>query len=187
MLVVDFTAGPGVGKSALALGLTSALKMTDRPIVVEYLPEFAKGLVWRNRGHELKNRFWSADQQFDELSLLCQPSSKIDVVVFDGSLVLDAVYANWTHDLNTVEIDELVKARYQTYPTLTVNVQRNPNIQYEETGRFQTLEQSHEVDIIVKRYLEMWGIKFIPAYSDFSEVLRLRDIVLNRLGDLYGY
>lgn len=182
MLVVDFIAGPSVGKSSLALGVASALKMSqlNRPLVIEYLPEFAKKLVWQNRGEELKDRFWSSSQQNEELKLLCNPQTGIDIVVFDGSLILDAVYARWTNDPAIQEIDELIKERYKGYPTLTIQVERNTDIPYEETGRFQTFEQSKEIDNIIGHYIEAWDIKPIVAHSSVSEVVRLKEIVLTR-------
>ena len=183
MLVVDFIAGPSVGKSSLALGLASALKMSQlrKPFVCEYLPEFAKKLVWQNRGHELKDRFWSSEQQNQELKLLYNPTTGIDIIIFDGSLILDAVYARWTKDPKIHEIDKLIKARYQSYSTLTIKVERNINIPYEKAGRFQTFQQSKEIDNIIENYIESWNIKTVVAHSSVSEVTRLKELILNRL------
>jgi hypothetical protein len=177
MFIVDFIAGPGVGKSSLALGLASALMMTNRPFVVEYLPEFAKKLVWQNRGELLKNRFWSSTQQIEELDLLCAPLNNIDIVIFDGSLLLDVAYAEWQKDPELAEVERFVKPLYYRNKTITIQVERSPDIPYEATGRFQTREESCEIDKIIDSYREKWKIDVIKAHSSPLEVIRLADII----------
>lgn len=86
-LIVNFYAGPGAGKTTVALELTAELKKAG--FNVEYVPEYAKELVLENKTELLKDQQHVIDEQYRRLDRF---RDSVDVIVTDSPLLLGQVY-----------------------------------------------------------------------------------------------
>lgn len=82
-VVVNCVAGPGAGKTTCAWEMASELK--KQGFSCEYVPEYAKELVWDNRLDLLA----VLNEQERRINRLI---GKVDFVVTDSPLILNALY-----------------------------------------------------------------------------------------------
>ena len=87
-MVVQMLAGPGAGKSTIALGVTYELK--KREISCEYLHEYAKDLTYRGDQHTLEFQPYVTVKQLRFLRDIL--NGGVQVVVTDTSPLLSLVY-----------------------------------------------------------------------------------------------
>lgn len=145
-LVVNAYAGPGAGKTTACLETVAELKKMG--YVAEYVPEYAKELVYENS--DLLDG--SAENQ---LSILLEQThrvdrliGKVDVVVTDAPILLNTVYGK---DLPE-EYAGYVKELYGHFDNFNFFVERGNN--FEQEGRIQNHEESIQKDEEIKNLLK---------------------------------
>src|SRR5579862_7395923 len=89
-LIIEFLGGPFCGKSLCALGLSYKLKLSGYNI--EYVPERAKSLSWRDDMHTLSLQPYVTMKQIRDLYDLCKTDNKLEVIISDTSILLGLVY-----------------------------------------------------------------------------------------------
>ena len=87
MLVVQLFGGPGASKSTTATGVFHELKKLGHNC--EYVPEFAKSLVWAERHRDLDLQPYITISQWREVAIL---DGKVDIVITDSPILLGCVY-----------------------------------------------------------------------------------------------
>lgn len=148
--IVNFIAGPGVGKSVMTSLIFAKLKM--KGINAEIIPEYAKQLVWTEEYELLNNQYHVS---YYQNKLLRSLDGKTDVVVTDGCLLHGLVY-NMINPYNTSDKDKTKKAILEWFgesKNINIYLERNPNIKYQQEGRQQTLDESIHVDNLLKYQL----------------------------------
>lgn len=143
MLVVNMLGGPGAGKTYAAWNLAAELK--KRGLVVEYVPEYAKELVWENRLDKLKDQEALFHEQFRRLNRL---NGKVDVAITDSPLILNLVYGKNNSETLVNDIYNAVD-RFENFNVMV----RRGNERYEPQGRVQSLEESKAIDRSIERLL----------------------------------
>ncbi len=96
MTIVNFIGAPGCGKSTLALGLCSFMKVNGYN--AEYVPEYIKTKIAKYGSDNTRI--------FDQLEIITNQNALIkdyykncDYVVTDGALINSVVYAQYTQDM----------------------------------------------------------------------------------------
>lgn len=145
--VVNFIAGPGVGKSVMTSLIFAKLKMMG--VNAEIIPEYAKQLMWTEDFELLNNQYHVSYYQNKLIKAL---DGKIDVLLTDGCLLHGLVY-NMINVHNTSDKDK-TKAAILNWFNESVNIniflERNPNLEYQQEGRLQNLEEANHIDNLIK-------------------------------------
>ena len=148
-LVINLFAGPGAGKTTSALELTAELK--KRGFDVEYVPEYAKELVYAEDHETLNNQEKVTGEQYARLARL---KGKTDVIVTDSPILLGCVYgAGKISD----EFADKIVGWHNGFDNYNLEVTRPAT--YRQTGRVENREQAVERDKQIKSMLEECGVK----------------------------
>jgi hypothetical protein len=169
-LVVEFYAGPSVGKSTDAADLYQILK--KRGIDAEMSREYVKRWAWEGRGVEALDEFYIFAKQVREESVLL---GKVDVVVSDRPVLMSAVYA----DLYApAEIRDGVVAAVRSYYSAAADAGHRrvavllPRIhQYVEAGRFEDEAGALLVDRIVENWVGAMMLEDAPRRHTKAPVI----------------
>lgn len=149
LIVVNFLAGPGAGKSAIAAALYAHLKMDG--VNCELVTEEAKGLIW-DGNQALNNQPFVTMSQFNRLFQLV---GKVDVAIADGSLLLGRVRSkHWVPP----EFYPCVNGLYNLFTNINFWVNR-PNT-YQTAGRVHTHEQAIASDQVIRELAAEVGINY---------------------------
>ena len=136
--VINLFAGPGAGKSTLATGVFSILKMHG--VNCEYVSEYAKDLVW-----ESKERLLNTDPLYIFAKQLARQQKlidKVDVVITDSPLLIGLAY----HDERF--FNELVFNKFQEYDNTNYFVERVKD--FNPAGRTQNLQEAQNISSKIK-------------------------------------
>lgn len=134
-LVINMFGGPGAGKTTAAWEIAAELK--KRGYVAEYVPEFAKELVWDGKTEYL-------DGTLDHQGMLLREQKrridrlvgKVDFIVTDSPIMLNASYFAG-RDLPKETYEEIVVADFGKYNNFCVFVERGKD--FEKEGRIHDL------------------------------------------------
>lgn len=153
--VVNLFGGPGTGKSTTAWDLSAALKR--RNVNVEYVPEYAKGMVWEERPGVFKNQIYMFAKQHHAITRVL---GKVNVVVTDCPILLSLYYGK---DMSPA-FKELVLEEHRKMDTLDVFLKRVKP--YNPAGRFQTESQAKKIDVHVRDILDQLEMPYEVVLGD---------------------
>jgi hypothetical protein len=165
-LVVNMFSGPGTGKSSMTAGLFSELKW--RGINCEMALEYAKDKVWEDSTSVLHNQVYILGKQYHRIFRLME---KVDVVLTDSPILLSLVYGK---DM-LPEFEAFVLALFRSMNTFNVFLQREKP--YVEAGRLQTEEQARELDMRIRRMLELYNINFVDFPANNLQTFKIANII----------
>lgn len=173
--VINIFGGPGVGKSTVAAGLFFRMKCSQ--MSVELVPEFAKALTYEKRFDVLTN-----DQVYifaNQHRMIQTVAEEVEYVIVDSPLLLTQIYFNKESNLSDLNLlMPLVIGMFHKYPNQNFLLTRNPDLEYQDYGRNQTIEQAHGIDDKVARYLKQHSINHRTLMASESAVeLILQDIL----------
>ena len=161
-LVVNLFAGPGAGKTTCAWEIASELK--KRNINTEYVPEYAKELVWDENYTALADQEHIFDVQANRINRLI---GKVDVVVTDSPILLNEIYGKNNSD----ELKRRIWNEHNSHRNFNLYINRGKY--FEQAGRLQNLGESKKIDRLIKELLEensvYYGVyyhKTIPVVID---------------------
>lgn len=165
-IVVNAFGGPGVGKTTCCWEIASELK--KRGILTEYVPEYAKELVYEERfdilNDSMKNQKIILSEQKRRLDRLI---GKVQVIVTDSPLLLSIIYANDATESFKKEILD----KFFSYNNFNVIVLRDKKQAYEQSGRKQTLNESIAKDKQIRKLLDDNDIIYGTYYHSTTGVL----------------
>ncbi|MCL2344062.1 MAG: ATP-binding protein, partial [Firmicutes bacterium] len=156
-LVVNFFAGPSAGKTTCAWEVAAELK--KRNIVTEYVPEYAKELVWDGRRDLLDGSY---DKQLrilnEQAHRIDRLIGKVDVVVTDSPVLLQPAYCKE----NQAEFEQAALRSFNSHNNFNLFINRGEH--FEQAGRIHNLAESRKVDGEVKDILARHGV-YYGTYS----------------------
>lgn len=149
-VVVNLVAGPGAGKTTCSWEIAEKLK--KQGYVVEYVSEVAKDYVWDENWELLdgskKNQIALFEEQKHRIDRLI---GKVDFVVTDSPLLLNAVYLTEGTEQDKKVYSEQVRNAFNQYNNFVIFIERGKG--FEQAGRIHNEEQSRELDNQVKKLL----------------------------------
>lgn len=150
-IVINLFAGPGAGKTTCAWEIASQLKKMN--YVVEYVPEYAKELVWDEKRElldgSLEHQRMLLEEQQHRVDRLI---GKVDFVVTDAPCLLNLNFLNCDDlDLKNQYHNEVLN-KFQQYHNFNLFINRGEK--YETTGRVHTLQESIALDNSLKQILK---------------------------------
>lgn len=150
MKTVNLFGGPGSGKSTAASGLFHEMK--KHWIRAEYVPEFAKELVWSDSHHMLSEQNYIFAEQERRLNRL---RFKVDVAVSDSPLLLSSFYAPAAYpDSFHLSVFDF----FHSYDNINIFVDRSHEYMIE--GRVQDEANADALALRMKEYLLANGVPF---------------------------
>lgn len=152
-VVVNLYGGPGAGKTTCAWEIASELK--KRGLNVEYVPEYAKELVWDENLKLLSDQEHIFSEQRHRIERLL---GKVEVIVTDASLLNSLVYGK----NRTPAFEKTVFDAYQSMTNFNMLVRRGETFQ--QAGRLQNLTESKQLDSQIQAMLKAHGL-FFGTYS----------------------
>jgi len=176
-LVVNFFAGPAAGKTTCAWEVAAELK--KRNIVTEYVPEYAKELVWDNRRDMLDGSY--ANQRLvleEQARRVDRLIGKVDVVVTDSPVLLQPAYCKE----NIAEFEQEALQIFSSRNNFNLFINRGNH--FEQAGRVHTLDESRKVDEEVKDILSRNSIYYgTYSHSTIDVVVQNIQKTLNKLNE----
>ncbi len=155
-LVVNFFAGPGAGKTTCAWEIAAELK--KQGLVTEYVPEYAKELVWDNNFEMLDGTAEHQMKLFQEQNRRIQRLiGKVDVIVTDAPILLGTMYCKENTKV-AEEYKETVLRQHNAYNNFNLFINRGNN--FEKEGRIHNLEESRKIDSDIKAFLDSKNIYY---------------------------
>lgn len=159
--------GPGCGKSTTAAWLFAQLKL--RHVEVELVQEYVKTLAFEGRKPESWDQLWLLSKQMRREDVMLR--NGVDVVVTDSPLLLSTCYAMKYNCPGAKHLVAIAEEFDETYPPLNIFIDRGGKA-YSKKGRYQTEEEAHEMDKVIKAVLERKP-HHVVHYSDHDSFLRI--------------
>lgn len=163
--VINLISGPGAGKTTVSAFLF--YKMKTLGLSVEYVPEFAKSLVWKKQFDILNDQYLVSVEQYNLIKSL---NGMVEYIITDGPLVHGLYYNRFNRD-NTSNIDKTENKILQLmaeFDNINVFIERG-NFNYETDGRYQSENEAIQIDVVIKHLLNQNGIKYECKSSDKPE------------------
>lgn len=173
LIVVNFFAGPGCGKSTLAAYAFAKLKMAG--VNCELVTEFAKDKVWEENAAALGNQIYMFSKQQYRIA---RCAGKVDVAVTDSPLLLSYIY-NSDQDIDA-PLKELVRTVWSRYDNLNYALRRTKA--YNPAGRLQTEGEAKALDGRIRGLLDSLGEQYRTIDGDIVSADVVMQDVLARLG-----
>lgn len=170
-LVVNLFAGPGAGKTTCAWEIASELK--KRGIVTEYVPEYAKELVWDENYEALADQEGIFEEQSHRINRLI---GKVDVIVTDSPILFSEIYGQ----NNSNNFRQRIWHEHDSHANFNLFIHRGKF--FEPQGRVHNLEESKQIDEKIKSLLEEYEVYYGQYYHKTVPVV-IDNIVktLNRI------
>jgi hypothetical protein len=169
-ILVNLYAGPGAGKSTLATGVFSALKMQG--VNAEYVPEFAKEITWQNRLHILQNQLLVSGTQIQRVLDL---KDKVDVIVTDSPMAMGRFYTDC--NLTSLAVSEQARAASLAFSELNYYIRRDDT--YLRKGRTQSRSEASELDEKIHAFLSSSNIPHKHIRKTREDIERIVNDVFN--------
>jgi nicotinamide riboside kinase len=170
-MIINLFGGSGIGKSTAAAKLYSELKGLD--INAELVREYVKHWAWNNR----------QVGEYDQLYLLGKQSQaeaqlygKVDVIVTDSPVLLAGIYAKFRWD-GVADYVDLAARSFIDHATKNgmghVNFVLSRTKPFDPRGRYESEEQSREIDSFIRQYLQKNSLNYleVPAGEDPSDFI----------------
>jgi hypothetical protein len=172
MILVNLFGTPGSGKSSGSAYIFSQLKKNG--INAELVTEFAKDKVWEESKEVFNNQAYIFGKQYFRISR-CQ--NKVDVIVTDSPLLLSAFY---NHDETLGEtFNQLVVNVFNSYNSMNYFLLRDKP--YNPIGRFQTEEESNNLIVPMKKFLNKYNIDYSIKKGNFEDYDKIVEEILEAL------
>jgi nicotinamide riboside kinase len=159
MKVINVWGGPGSGKSTTAAGLFATMKIKGHK--VELVTEFAKDLTYKKDFITLSNQLAVLGEQDHRLRRL---EGHVDYVITDSPLLLSIVYSQGIYSEQWFR--RAVWGAFCTYDNTNFLLKRVKP--YSEYGRNQTEDQAKDIDMVLRRLLDAYGVDFDQIEGDES-------------------
>lgn len=152
-LVVNLFAGPGAGKTTCAWEIASELK--KRNINTEYVPEYAKELVWDENHEALADQEHIFEVQANRINRLI---GKVDVIVTDSPVLFSEIYGQ----NNSENFRKRIWNEHDNHYNFNLFINRGTSFQ--QQGRLHNLEESKVIDAKIKNMLESNAVYYGQYY-----------------------
>ena len=144
--------GPGIGKSSIAAGLFYKLKKKHVSCNNPY--EFPKVLAWDKNNEAIKDQLYVVANQHRGIA---QSYGKVDYIIVDSPILFSTVYHGYYTKDYPVEFygdifHKLVVDLHKKYDNINILLDRAES-DYQSEERFQDIDQSLELDRLIKESL----------------------------------
>jgi hypothetical protein len=179
-LLIQFWGGPSSGKSIGAAGLYIYMATLNKYSNVGLVREFAKKYAIARDIEALKNQMFITGGQRNSLLTY---SSEYEYLISDSAIELGITYCSSEEHLKFVQ--KSISDIYNMFTVINVFVKRNRKLDFEQSGRIHTHEESIKLDSEIRKIMELsctkYGSKCVewetsknvePLYKKIEEILK---------------
>ena len=152
-IVVNMSAGSGVGKSTNSARLFAMLK--DKGIEVELVTEFAKDLVWEGRNKAFECQAYIFGNQLYKIQRV---SDSVDVIITDSPIFLSSIYDKEQNEY----FKKYILTQFSKFNNLNIYLNRvkpfNPNGRNESTEEEARVNDRKVLDFFNDNDIEYYNI-----------------------------
>lgn len=157
-IVINLLGEPGVGKTKAMAEIFAKLKA--KGIDAEMVSEFAKELVYENRGETMKDEQYIYAKQAHRLFRVY---GKVDVIVTDRPLILTIIYNN-LYGKKSAALDALVLEEFNSYNNINYYLHRTEH-EYQHNGRLQDETEAQQINNYLRNEV---CAKYNIQYTDLN-------------------
>ena len=175
--IINLFGGPGIGKSSIASGLTYKLK--KKHITCDNPYEFPKILAWDENHSAIKDQLYVLANQHRGI---VKSFGKVDYIILDSPILLSLVYRSvykgteYPATLYGKSFDKMVLDIHNQYDTLNIVLKRTEG-GFNEKERYQSLEESKELDFAIEKTLIENKIPYQSVDVDTNTVKNILKIL----------
>lgn len=167
-LVVNFVGAPSSGKTTLAALTYGTLKLKGYSI--EYVPEYAKHLVWTKQFELLNNQHYVSKTQYEFLKSV---NHQVKIIITDGPLLAGLYYNEYNKDnlSNANMVGTIIEGWMGEFDNMYIMVKRNHP--FEEQGRVHSESES---TLIHQGFIDLMGrlgIEYDIGSSTTDDVIKI--------------
>lgn len=165
---INLFGGPGIKKSTTATALFS--KMKDDGFKCEYVPEYAKELVYEKNFKTLSNQVKVFGEQYHRMYNV---TGEVDFIITDSPFVMGNIYFEPENKLLKQYMEMLSVELFKQRNNINILLKRNLNAHpYQTYGRNQTLEEAIEKDEQIEAFLVKHNILYVVVdASEAAEII----------------
>lgn len=173
-LAVNLFGGPASGKTTLAHRLCADLARAG--VLVEYVPEYAKELVWLDQQELLDGSVSSQTVVIcEQVNRMNVSLGKTEVIVTDSPVLMGLAYVD-REDPHYDGFSRSVSAFHRSHRRINVFVNRG--LLFDGRGRKHTLEESIELDGAIRSILaESADDALFEYYRDDSDLSNYAELL----------
>lgn len=166
MKVINFFGSSGSGKSTHSLKLAGALK--EQGTSVEYVPEYAKYLVYSCHNRMLLDQFKIFSEQRHSIDIL--RDHDIDYAIVDSPLPLGILYGEKYGTMNK-SLSSVIIEEFNTFDNVNFFVTRT--VSFNQVGRVESRDESDSDSYLLKELLNKHNINYvdITTHTSTDEIL----------------
>ena len=168
--IVNIFGGPGIGKSSIAAGVTYKIKKNHISCDQPY--EFPKLLAWDDNHSAIQDQLYVLANQHIGI---VKSYGKVDYIVLDSPILLSLTYRNYykgteyPSSLYGESFDKMVLDTFNQYDNINIVLDRADGV-HNNDERYQNLEESKELDIVIENTLIKNNIPFYKIKVDDDTV-----------------
>ena len=175
--IINIFGGPGIGKSSIAAGMTYKLKRNHISCDQPY--EFPKLLAWDDNHSAIQDQLYVLANQHRGI---VKSYGKVDYIVLDSPILLSLTYRNYykgteyPSSLYGESFDKMVLDTFNQYDNINIVLDRADGV-HNNDERYQNLEESKELDIVIENSLIENNIPFHKIKVDDGTVDNIMKLV----------
>jgi len=174
---INLYGGPCSGKSTLASYIFAKLKMQNRS--VELISEYIKFWTYIPRTPKGYDSFYCQSKHVHKEDTVLR--SGTDLIVSDSPILLAYFYAYYYDSPAQDAMLSIHREFEKEYPSINIVLEREDKF-YEQHGRYENLEQSKEIDNVLKNVV----IKHTNDFEFFSclDQDKIFDYIISRINNV---
>ena len=158
--LINLFGGPGIGKSSIASGITYKLK--KKHIRVNNPYEFPKLLAWDKNNEAIKDQLYVFANQHRGIA---QSYGKVDYIVIDSPIMFSLIYKTYYNTGYPAEFygehfNHMIVDLHKRYDNINILLERTDEGKHNDDERYQTLQESLEIDKLCKTILDENNIPY---------------------------
>ena len=175
--IINIFGGPGIGKSSIAAGITYKLKKNHISCDQPY--EFPKLLAWDDNHSAIQDQLYVLANQHRGI---VKSYGKVDYIVLDSPILLSLTYRNYykgteyPSSLYGESFDKMVLDTFNQYDNINIVLDRADGV-HNNDERYQNLEESKDLDIVIENTLIKNNIPFYKIKVDDDTVDNIMKLV----------
>ena len=175
--IINLFGGPGIGKSSIASGLTYKLK--KKHITCDNPYEFPKLLAWDDNHSAIQDQLYVLANQHRGI---VKSYGKVDYIVLDSPILLSLTYRNYykgteyPSSLYGESFDKMVLDTFNQYDNINIVLDRADGV-HNNDERYQNLEESKELDVVIENSLIENNIPFHKIKVDDDTVDNIIELI----------